>query len=167
MEKEAFMKICNKLKANICGACLFSFLSSIPTYSAIVAYPEKGQSEKQKSTDMAKCEQWATQQTGIDPETLLQESQAPGQAAPKGGAVRGGAKGAAVGALGGAIGGDAGKGAAIGAGVGAAGGAASRARGERQAAQQQEQAKAQIQQQLASYEKAQKACLEGKGYSVS
>jgi hypothetical protein len=148
---------------------LASLLSSSALQASLVVYPKKGQSEKQQAADKSKCSQWATQQTGIEPEQLLEQSQQSAQVAPPpgGGAVRGAGKGAAVGAIGGAIGGDAGKGAEIGAGVGAAGGAAKKGRERRAESEHQAQSSAQTQQKLNTYEKAQKACLEGKGYSVS
>jgi hypothetical protein len=163
------MQIRKKLSSKTVG--VISLLALFVTHSAsadIMAYPKKGQSEKQQATDKAKCSQWATQKTGIDPTALLEEiQQAPSQQTPRGGAVRGAAKGAAAGAVGGAIGGDTGEGAAIGAGVGAVGGAGRQHRQKREMAEAQEQAKSQIQQQLNTFEKAEKACLEGKGYSVS
>ena len=39
-------------------------------------YPSKGQSEEQQNKDKWECHQWATQQTGIDPEKMLQETYA-------------------------------------------------------------------------------------------
>jgi hypothetical protein len=134
--------------------------------AAVVAYPTKGQSEKQQSTDKAACGQWATDQTGISPEQLLQNQQAGQVPPPTTGAGRGAAGGAAAGAVGGAIAGNAGKGAAIGAGTGAVVGGVRRRKQETAAQQQQQAGQAQTQQQLASYEKAQKTCLKGKGYTV-
>jgi len=37
-------------------------------------YPSKGQSEEQQSKDKWECHQWATKQTGIDPEKMLQQT---------------------------------------------------------------------------------------------
>ncbi len=116
--------------------------------------------------DKGYCSQWAQKQTGVTPEAMAQQQSQTTQGQPKAGAGRGAAKGATAGVVGGAIGGDAGKGAAIGAGVGATGGAIRRRKQEKAATEQAQQGQAKDQQQLASYEKAQKACLQGKGYSV-
>jgi hypothetical protein len=137
----------------------------------LVVYPKKGQSARQQSSDKAECHNWAQQQLGYDPETLLRQSQSQqagtsGQAG-KGSAVRGAGRGAAAGAIGGAIAGNAGKGAAIGAGVGGAAGAHRRAQARRQQEEEQQQASAQIQQKLDAFTKAEKTCLSGKGYSVN
>ncbi len=147
------------LTANLCQA-----------QDAII-YPAKGQSQEQMEKDKYECYTWAKQQSGFDP---MQQPTAttppPPQQTQQGGVVRGGARGALVGVTAGAIAGDAGKGAGIGAAVGALGG------GMRQRGQQQQQAQSQQQweqQQAAAYaqgrdgyNRAQSACLEGRGYSV-
>lgn len=138
--------------------------------ASVIAYPEKGQSTEQQAKDTAECAQWATQQTGISPEQLLQQQQqAAGQTqAPNTSAAKGAGRGAAVGALGGAISGNAGAGAAAGAGagIGAVGGGIRRRQQEQQAQQQQQAGQAAIKQQMATYDTAKKTCLKGKGYSV-
>jgi uncharacterized protein YcfJ len=167
MVEEKFMnkRLYNLLDSLLAVALLMPLASA---NADIVAYPKRGQSEKQQTQDKSSCADWAKKNTGIDPEQLLRQSQQPGQTPqPQGGAVRGAAKGAAVGTVGGAIGGDVGKGAAVGAGVGAVGGASRRAKSEQQANQAAAQQQAEIQKKLDTYDKAQKACLEGKGYSVS
>ena len=94
----------------------------------------------------------------------------PSKAAPQGGLVQGGARGAALGAVGGAIAGDAGKGAAIGAATGAMVGGMRRADQGRSEKQQQRdvapQGGAPSTQGRSNYERAQRACLEGRGYTV-
>jgi hypothetical protein len=141
-------------------------LVSADVGATVVAYPKNGQSEKQQTKDKAECSQWATQQTGVDPEQMLKQQQQPQANQPTTGAGRGAAKGAAAGAVGGAIAGNAGTGAAVGAGVGATGGAVRRRKQEKQAQEQQQAGQAQTQQQLTTYDNAKKTCLEGKGYSV-
>src|SRR6266850_222861 len=87
-----------------------------PAAAQTVVYPSQGQSPQQESMDKVQCNQWAVQQTGIDPTSPTFAAQAgPPPAAPQpgSGAMRGAFRGAALGAAGGAIGGDAGKGAAI------------------------------------------------------
>ncbi|MBU1231885.1 MAG: hypothetical protein KKD01_00600 [Proteobacteria bacterium] len=129
----------------------------------LVIYPAKGQDAEQQKQDDYECHQWAVEQTGFNPTTTQQVP----QVKPKdGGVLRGAAGGALVGVGIGAIAGDAGKGAAIGAGAGAVGGGLK----QRQQRQQQEtaarQSQASHQANVASYNKAKAACLEGRGYTV-
>lgn len=134
-------------------------------------YPAKGQSKQQTESDKFACYTWAKQQTGFDPMKMAQATSPPPSAeAPQGGLLRGGARGAAGGAIGGAIAGNAGKGAAIGAAVGGLFGGIRRREQEKQEAQEQqkwaqEQAVTYSQNRKA-YDRAYKACLEGKGYTV-
>jgi hypothetical protein len=134
-------------------------------------YPAKGQSKEQQGKDKYQCYEWAKQQTGFDPMVRPEATSAPpSQQATSGGAVSGAAKGAAVGAIGGAIGGNAGKGAAIGALAGGVFGGArrrSQAREQQQAEQQWEQQQvANYNNQRAAYDRATKACLTGRGYTI-
>jgi hypothetical protein len=116
-------------------------------------YPARGQSPQQQQQDMAQCQGWAMQQSGVNPG-------APPPPSGGGGQVAGtAARGAAVGAVGGAIGGNAGKGAAIGAATGALIGGMRRREERRAAEASQAQASA-------SYNRAYAACLEGRGYTV-
>jgi hypothetical protein len=128
-------------------------------------YPSQGQSPQQQSRDQYECHTWAVQQTGFDP--TGPQAQAPPPPPPaQGGVVRGGARGAAVGAIGGAIAGDAGKGAAIGAATGGLLGGMRQA--DQNARQQQAQAQASSQQAAGrdTYNRALRACLTGRGYTI-
>ena len=137
----------------------------------IYIYPAKGQSKEQQDKDRYECYAWAKDQTGFDPMKRPEATSAPPpDQDPQGGAVSGAAKGAAVGAVGGAIGGNAGKGAAIGA---ITGGVIGGIRRHNQAAQQEEaqqqwadQQAANYNQQRSSWERAAKACLQGRGYTI-
>ncbi len=138
-------------------------------------YPSQGQSPQQEAFDKAQCYNWAIQQTGFNPANPPVVIAPPPPPPPPGGlfggALGGAAGGAALGAVGGAIGGDAGKGAAIGAGVGALFGLMRR-NAEMQAQQQQQQnyqaqAQAVVAQGRANWERAYKACLAGRGYTVA
>ncbi|WER45900.1 hypothetical protein CupriaWKF_16760 [Cupriavidus sp. WKF15] len=121
-----------------------------------IAYPAKGQSQQQQSSDDGACYSWAKQQTGVDP---AQAAAAPPPAqAQSGQRVRGAAAGAAVGA----IAGDAGKGAAVGT---VAGGVAHR-QSRRQAAAANQQAAANTGQAMSTYYQAWGACMQGRGYTV-
>jgi len=123
-------------------------------------YPAKGQSPDQTGKDKQECAAWAKQQTGFDPSKPVVVASPP----PKEGqVVQGSGRGAAAGAVGGAIAGDAGKGAAIGAASGALIGGM-RKRNDTQAQQSQQQAV--VEQTRSAYDRAYKACLEGKGYTV-
>jgi hypothetical protein len=136
-------------------------LAVVPVMMAILSgaataqyvYPARGQSPQQQQQDMAQCQGWAMQQSGVNPG-------APPPPSGGGGQVAGtAARGAAVGAVGGAIGGNAGKGAAIGAATGALVGGMRRREERRTAEASQAQASE-------SYNRAYAACLEGRGYTV-
>jgi hypothetical protein len=165
-----------------CAFALFAFASTVAAQSLII-YPAKGQSAEQQKKDEGECQIWAKGNTGIDPLALAgQASQPPPVAAqapppPGGQRVRGAARGAAGGAVIGAIAGDAGKGAAIGAAAGTVAGGARKRQAEQQTAAANQQAQAQANQQaqaqsantqaqLATFNKAYAACLEGRGYTV-
>lgn len=128
-------------------------------------YPLKGQSPDQQQRDRFECHQWAVQQTGFDP-TMMAGAQAPVGAAPTSSPLRGAAGGAAIGAIGGAIGGNAGRGAAIGAGAGAVFGGLRRNNQIRDQQAQQVAVNQQANQQVAAYNRALAACLQGRGYTV-
>lgn len=145
--------------------------SSVCQAQDLVIYPAKGQSQEQMEKDKYECYSWAKQQSGFDPMQQPTATTAPPQQqAQQGGVLRGGARGALVGVAVGAIAGDAGKGAGIGAAAGALGGGMRQKDQQRQQNQsqqqwEQEQAAAYAQSRD-GYNRAQGACLEGKGYSV-
>jgi hypothetical protein len=137
----------------------------------LFVYPAKGQSQEQTEKDKAECYQWAKSQTGFDPMAPPAATSPPPQSgAPEGGAVRGAARGALVGVAVGAIAGDAGKGAAIGAASGGLLGGMKRrdqvARETHAQEQWAQQQAAQYQQKRDTYNRAYKACLEGRNYTV-
>lgn len=119
----------------------------------LFVYPARGQSQEQQNRDMGECHSWAVQQSGFNPYQASGSSQA-------GGVLRGAAGGAAVGAVGGAIAGNAGRGAAIGA---ASGGLIGGIRQHNRSFQQSSG----LQSAQNSYLRAYRACLEGRGYTVS
>jgi hypothetical protein len=166
-------------------ACVLALLSfaSQAVADGLIIYPAKNQSAKQQQKDEGECQTWAKNNTGIDPLALANQASQPAPVAaqapppPGGQRVRGAARGAAGGAVVGAIAGDAGKGAAIGAAAGTVAGGARKRREEEQVAASNQQAQAQAQQQaagqkantqsqLATFNKAYSACLEGRGYTV-
>jgi hypothetical protein len=128
-----------------------------------MAYPASGQTSQQQSSDDGTCYAWAKQQTGVDPMTASAPPQA---AAPQGQRVKGAAGGAAAGAVVGAATGDAGHGAAVGAAAGTVAGGVAHRQQRRQTAAANSQAQAISSQEMASYNQAWSACMQGKGYSV-
>jgi hypothetical protein len=159
-------------KSGLVIGLLMLFVMSVTLVYAqdLIIFPAKGQSAEQMEKDKTECYTWAKQQTGVDPMAMAQAqaSAAPATStAPQGEAVvKGAAKGAAAGAVVGAIAGDAGKGAAIGAAAGGMSGGA-RNRGKAAAAEDaQKQADEKMKQDIANYNRAFTACLEGKGYTV-
>ena len=150
------------------------FLCGLPGLvlgSDFYVYPGQGQSKKQQEQDEYRCYEWAKGETGFDPMERPTASTPPPQAgARQGGLLRGGARGAALGAVVGAIAGDAGKGAAMGAAGGALFGGMRRRDQMRQESQDQQnwaaQESARYEQQRGSYNRAYRACLIGRGYTV-
>ncbi len=145
---------------------LVFFTSTVCTAQELVIYPAKGQSQEQLDKDKYECYTWAKQQSGFDPMQQQNGTGATQQEAQKGGVVRGGARGALVGVTVGAIAGDAGKGAGIGAAAGALGGGMRKRDQQRQQDQAQQQQAAVTAANLDGYNRANGACLEGRGYSV-
>ncbi len=153
----------------------FLFLAStgLSAFAAggVFVYPAKGQSQAQIEKDKAECHGWAVRQTGFDPaEPPRATAPPPPQAPPEGGLLRGAARGAALGAIGGAIAGNAGKGAAIGAATGGLFGVMRRRDQvhREQAAQEQwaQQQAAQYEAGRRAYDRAFRACMTGRGYTV-
>lgn len=138
-------------------------------------YPTKGQSKDQTVRDELACSDWAKQQTGIDPMTVVANTDSAAEAgknaadsAASHAGARGAARGAVAGAAVGAIAGDAGTGAAIGAAGGAVAGRRKKKAAEEQGAQQgAAQAETQAAGSLTTFAKAMSSCLEGKGYTVN
>ena len=85
-----------------------------PAYQQPYAYPPPGQNPQQASANQMQCQEWATSQSGYNPNapSTGPRGGSASQSAMAGGrsVVRGGARGAAVGAVGGAIAGNAGEG---------------------------------------------------------
>jgi len=135
-------------------------------------YPTKGQTQQQLEFDKGQCYTWGVQQSGYDPANppIATPPPQPMQQADGSQPARGLFGGALLGAGLGAISGNAGEGAAIGGLFGLMRGAG-RQRQEQQQ-QQQQQAAAMQQQQamqgqgLNNYQRAFRACMNGRGYNV-
>lgn len=132
----------------------------------LIVYPANGQSPDQQRQDQAQCQVWATDTTGVDP-VAIANSQAPAQQSVGGERTKGLLGGAAGGAIIGAIAGDAGKGAAIGAGVGVLGGQAHKDHKRHENEEARQHANANRHQLMQQYNRAFKACMDGRGYTVS
>jgi hypothetical protein len=180
----AYDRLVNTTAAIAAGLLVLVFTAAGASAQGLIIYPAKGQSQGQQNKDEGECQTWAKNSTGVDPLVLAQQASQPAPAAAPapqqqvgGERVRGAARGAAGGAVVGAIAGDAGKGAAIGAVGGTMVGGARQRQKQRYNADTQQQAAAQTQanaanqsgnvkSQLATFNRAYSACLEGRGYTV-
>jgi hypothetical protein len=135
-------------------------------------YPTKGQTPQQLESDKGQCYTWAVQQSGYDPANPPMATPPPQpMQQQQGGQVAGGLFGGALlGAGIGAISGNAGEGAAI----GGLFGALRRVKMQKEEQQQQQQRQAAVMQQqqavqgqgLNNYQRAFRACMNGRGYNV-
>ncbi len=150
---------------------LLALLGPAVASGDLFIYPKSGQSPEKQNQDKYECMQWATGQTGFDPMNPPPPPDLNTGQVTQGGAVGGAAKGAVGGAVIGGIAGDAGKGAAIGAAAGGMRGNRQRRAAEQQQAQSNqasvEQYRAMMAANKETHEKAQKACLEARDYSVN
>lgn len=135
----------------------------------VFVYPKSGQDQQTQMKDQQECQMWAQQQSGYNPASMANAPTYTAQGPEQGSALRGAAGGALRGAaIAGLSDGDAGKGAAWGAGMGAVGGRMRSRRQSEEIAAAQNRAVQEVHAQgYSSYEKACKACLEGRGYSVN
>jgi uncharacterized membrane protein len=147
----------------------------------VYVFPTEGQDASQQSQDEAACYNWAVQNTGNDPFSLMkqadqqamqteqakQQAAQAGQGAGAAGAVGGAAMGALIGEI---ASDDPGRGAAYGAAAGLIAGRRARRSAQQQATQQVEQqgqqAQAATAEQIENFKKAFSVCLEAKEYLV-
>ena len=151
----------------IFGTLITVCVTVVNSAAETIVYPAQGQSQEQQTIDEEECRKWATEKTGVDPLQVAKSATSEaGTSQQDRKVVKGAAGGALAGVVVGAIAGDAGKGAAIGATVGGLGGAARKR--QKQMAQQNDVQQAQDQQKamMAEYDKAYRACLSGRGYSI-
>jgi hypothetical protein len=135
-------------------------------------YPSKGQSPQQEETDRGQCYSWAVQQSHFDPLNPPAPTAPPPQAQAQSGGMGRSLFGGAL--LGAGIGALAGPHASEGAAIGGIFGAMRYRRREQEEQQQQMQQQLAYQQQQgailaqgkANYERAFKACMVGRGYTV-
>lgn len=120
-----------KIQAVLLGtAGLMLISSAFEARAQVTAYPAKGQTPEQQTTDTAACQQFAKSQTGFDPQQALQANSSQNAQQPT--AVR----------------------------------PRKEAKEEKQELAQENKQNTQTQQKLQAYNKAEKVCLQGKGYSV-
>ena len=157
------LRLANVLRGATFAAATVMLMSGT-ALSQMYIYPSEGQSAEQQSKDETTCREWATKQTGIDPDNLNIPQAAPKDSTDAGKTVAGStAVGGAIGGLGGSMGGQFGKGAAVGALVGAIGGMVKTQMDHSNQRKSQDQQKQDL---LNQYNRAFRACIEGKGYTV-
>jgi len=151
----------------VTAVCILWAVAEAASAQQPIVYPARGQSPQQQSADTGDCQVWATQTTGVNPAAVAQQlANQPSYSQPQSQPplpLLGMLGGAAIGGIAGG-----GQGAAIGAITGGLFG------GWRQQHQQQQQQQWNQQQaadsfaqgQLASYNRAFGACMEGRGYVV-
>ena len=140
--------------------------SGVRAAEDVYVYPAKGQSEKQQARDQGECHDWAVKQTGVDPVKLAEQTPET-QSSSGGGALKGMAGGAGLGALRGEMSGDPGEMAARGAAMGGVFAAVRARRAMQKEHETQTQAHNDREAQLGNYDRAYKACLTGRGYTVN
>lgn len=161
----------------LCAACLVAFPFASSSAQSLYVYPAQGQSEDQLKRDKYECHEWAVEQTGVDPldqrsvdaAAAAYNQDGPPEKKHKGTKriLGGAAGGAAAGAVIGAIAGDAGTGAAIGATAGGLRGVLRHNKKKNKKAQHQYDAQSEARQAVIdSYNRANAACLTGRGYTV-
>lgn len=161
-----------RIPLSLTALLLLLALAKVPAARAdFYVYPNKGQSADQTEKDKFACYQWAKGQTGFDPMSRPTASSAPPPPeAKEGGVGRGAVGGAALGGVVGAISGNTKKGLAIGAASGGLLGGMKRSsqksRQEHNQAQWEQREVSRYNQQRNEYNRAYKACLSGRGYTV-
>ena len=159
-----------KIALSVLTLAVCSARCSYAQSNGMYIYPSKNQSQKQQDKDRYECHSWAVEQTGFDPTNVSPNNPDAFDPQPyrptQRHVLKGAARGTALGAVGGAITGNAGKGAAAGAAMGGMAGGFRRVDERRQQQAQQQQAANSHASQIAGYQRAMAACLQGRGYSV-
>ena len=133
-----------------------------------IIYPNKGQSEKQEEKDKYDCYEWARRESSFDPSEETPPTASSGGGSSNydvaKGAVGGAAAGAAIGEI---VSHDAGMGAAIGLLSGGLFGSIHKSNQEKKHREAQQQEQYAYASEKNRYDRAYKACLEGRGYTVN
>ncbi|NOR66276.1 MAG: hypothetical protein GQ528_02850 [Woeseiaceae bacterium] len=154
------------LLTRVTSFCCLTACAALALADDAFVYPKNDQTMEQQQKDKSECYNWAKGETGFDPQAQYStETPPPSQSSgADGSVVRGAARGALLGEI---IDNDAGKGAAAGAAVG------TMRRRDRQRQEQQnydqweQQESAKYAEKRSRYDRAYKACLEARDYSVS
>ena len=146
---------------NVITTIFATLMVSGPVLADPVIFPAQGQSAEQQEKDKFDCYTWAKQQSGFDP--MSSSDTATAQPQTKQGGVL---KGALVGGAAGAIIGDSSKHARNAALGGAAVGGVRQHRSNEKSQAAAGQHNAQVAGNRSNYDRANAACLEGKGYTV-
>jgi hypothetical protein len=141
----------------------FSIWGQALAQQDFIVYPSQGQSQQKMEKDQFECHNWAKQQTGFDPRAASSSPPPDSQSSTTKGVVKGGAVGALGGLAIGSLSGNAGAGAAIGATAGGVFGGLKAKNKQDKSEQAQQQY---YQQRLDEYNRACRACLIGRGYTV-
>ncbi len=154
------------LFSRLTSFCCLSIFAVMALADDAFVYPKNDQSMEQQQKDKNECYVWARGETGFDPQEPPRTSTPPPatSSGPDGSVLRGAARGALLGEI---IDDDAGKGAAAGAAIGGM-----RSRDRRRQEQQdyerwEQQEAARYAEQRSRYDRAYKACMEARDYSVS
>ena len=150
---------------------IIGIVSLLPLFAYsqdVFVYPAKGQSAEQQTLDKAQCSDWAKQETGFDPMNPPKVVVAPAEDKSGGAAAKGLARGAIVGSVIGKASNlkrteSAAAGALIG---GVRSGKSAQAQQQAQTNQAQQQGQAELDNRRDTYNRAYKACLEGRGYTA-
>ena len=146
--------------------CCLTTFAVLAIAEDVFIYPKNDQTKEQQEKDKHECYVWAKGETDFDPKEPPRTSTPPPptSSGADGSIVRGAARGALLGEI---IDNDAGKGAAAGAAIGGM-----RRRDRRRQEQQdyerwEQQEVARYNEQRSRYDRANKACMEARDYSVS
>ncbi len=146
----------------------FAFAGSINYASAdMFIFPAQGQTADQQELDEFRCQRWATDRTGFNPlATPTTTTPPPSQRRQTGGLAGGALGGAALGAIIGDSSRAAGRGAIAGALIGGVRQNRTNTRVEQDTEQWAQRETANLANNRNDFERAMKACLEGKGYTI-
>ena len=157
------MKSCRNI---LLSGLIISFVTVAPSIAGSIVYPAQGQSQEQQTKDEGECRLWATEKTGVDPLQVAKSASNQSSPQQERKVVKGAAGGALAGLAVGAIAGDAGKGAAIGATAGGIGGGVRKHQQQKAQESSAQQTQAQQKANLEQYEKAYRACMTGRDYTI-
>lgn len=149
------------------GIALLALLATpvLAQHKEFIVFPKKDQTPEQQKQDEEACYTWSKDQSSFDPKAPpVTETAPPPKQAKKGGLLRGAARGAVLGEI---TTGDASEGAAVGAAIGVMRGNDQKRDEAQKQAQWEQQEGAAYAEKRNTYNRAYKACMEGKGYALN